>query len=297
MKNQSSRTVFSLAAMFSGAVFAQGHFPLCQGSDMSQWHNCIGEDSVAGEHVYKGEFRQGKYHGQGTASYASGDKYVGEWKDGMFHGQGTYTFVTGEKYVGEFKDDNYNGRGTFTHKDGEKYVGEFKNGKYAGRGILTMADGKQQEGLFEDAIGKDSYEAYDRVYTSDIDAYVGRETAFVTWTTTYTVQPVFSTYTAVISGSMRYVPEQDGVGPMVIQRSYLPDIATFNGDTEDFFEQDYQLDVVLPATDGSKHGYANWRDLKSAGLEDEDTGVQNLLIDGLETYYQNLDTVCAAGGF
>ncbi len=154
-----------------------------------------------------------------------------------------------------------------------------------------------QEGLFEDALGKDSYEAYDRVYTSDIDAYVARETAFVTWTTTYTVQPVFSTYTAVISGSMRYVPEQDGVGPMVIQRSYLPDIATFEGDTEDFFEQDYQLDVVLPATDGAKHGYANWRDLKSAGLEDEDTGVQNLLIDGLETYYKNLDTVCAAGGF
>lgn len=154
-----------------------------------------------------------------------------------------------------------------------------------------------QEGLFEDAIGKESYEAYDRVYTSDIDAYVARETPFITWTTTYTVQPLFSTYTAVISGSMRYVAEQDGVGPMVLQRSYLPDLATFDGETQDFFEQDYQLDVVLPASGSAKHGYANWRDLKSAGLEDEDTGVQNLLIDGLETYYKNLDTVCAAGGF
>lgn len=154
-----------------------------------------------------------------------------------------------------------------------------------------------QEGLYESATGRESYVAYDRVYTSDIDAYVVRETPFLTWTTTYTVTPVFTTYTAVISGSMRYVQEQDGVGPMVLQRSYLPEIATFEGETQDFFEQDYQLDIVLPAGGSSVHGYANWRDLQSAGLEDESAGVQNLLIDGLVDYYADLGTVCAAGGF
>ncbi len=154
-----------------------------------------------------------------------------------------------------------------------------------------------QEGLYESATGKESYVAYDRVYTSDIDAYVARQTPFVTWTTTYTVTPVFTTYTAEISGSMRYVPEQDGVGPMVLQRSYLPEIATFEAETQDFFEQDYQLDVVLPSGNSAVHGYANWRDLQSAGLEDESGGVQNLLIDGLVDYYDDLGTVCAAGGF
>ena len=31
-------------------------------------------------------------------------KYVGDYKDGKYHGQGTYTFADGRKYVGEFKD-------------------------------------------------------------------------------------------------------------------------------------------------------------------------------------------------
>lgn len=154
-----------------------------------------------------------------------------------------------------------------------------------------------QEGLYESATGKESYEAYDRVYTSDLDAYTSRAEPFLTWTTTYTVTPVLTTYTAVILGSLRYVPEQDGVGPMLLQRSHLPAPATFASETQDFFEQDYQLDIVLPHGDGVVHAYGNWRDLQSAGLEDESAGVQNLLIDGLVGYYQDLETVCAAGGF
>lgn len=154
-----------------------------------------------------------------------------------------------------------------------------------------------QEGLYETATGEQSYDAYDRVYTSDLDAYEARETNFLTWTTTYTVTPLFTTYTAVISGSMRYVPEADGVGPVVIQRSYLPDPAVMEGDTEDYFDQDYQLDIVLPKGDISAHAYTFWRDLQSAGLDDESTGVQNLLIDGLNDFYVDAETVCAAGGF
>lgn len=154
-----------------------------------------------------------------------------------------------------------------------------------------------QEGLYEAATGKESYIAYDRVYTSDLDAYEARETPFLTWTTTYTVKPVLTTYTAVISGSIRFVPEADGVGPLVIQRSYLPSPATFESNTNDFFEQDYQLDIVLPKGDISAHAYAFWRDLQSAGLEDESAGVQNLLIDGLVDYYHDSEAVCAMGGF
>ena len=30
------------------------------------------------------------------------DSYVGEFKDDKFHGQGTYTFADGDRYVGEF---------------------------------------------------------------------------------------------------------------------------------------------------------------------------------------------------
>ena len=44
-------------------------------------------------------------NGFGKYKYIDGDSYEGEWKDGKFHGQGTKTFLNGEKYVGEFKEN------------------------------------------------------------------------------------------------------------------------------------------------------------------------------------------------
>ena len=38
-------------------------------------------------------------------------KYIGQFKDGKFEGQGTYTYGDGTKYIGEFKDGLPNGRG------------------------------------------------------------------------------------------------------------------------------------------------------------------------------------------
>ena len=99
---------------------------------------------------YVGEYKNGKRHGQGTFTFASGNKYVGEWKDDKYNGQGTYTFASGNKYVGEFKNGKKHGQGTFTFASGNKYVGEFKNGKYNGQGTYTYADGTIESGIWED---------------------------------------------------------------------------------------------------------------------------------------------------
>ena len=45
---------------------------------------------------YVGQVKDGKPHGEGTLSWASGDKYVGQWKDGMQHGLGKATLADGE---------------------------------------------------------------------------------------------------------------------------------------------------------------------------------------------------------
>ena len=47
----------------------------------------------------------------GTYTLPNGGKYVGEFRAGKYNGQGTFTFPDGEKYVGEFRDDKYNGNG------------------------------------------------------------------------------------------------------------------------------------------------------------------------------------------
>lgn len=55
-------------------------------------------------------------------------KYEGEWKDGKYHGQGIRIFPGGEKYKGEWKKGKHQGRGTYYSSCGKKLVGRFKEG-------------------------------------------------------------------------------------------------------------------------------------------------------------------------
>ena len=98
---------------------AQSSLPPCPGNHRAeQWNNCFG-----------------------AVDLRNGDKYVGEFKDGKFNGQGTWTTPNGEKYVGEFKDDKRNGQGTYTWPNGRKYVGDFAAGGENGLGVSFAADG------------------------------------------------------------------------------------------------------------------------------------------------------------
>ena len=97
---------------------------------------------------------QNQYYGNcfGTYTSANGNKYVGEWKDDKFHGQGTETWPDGTKYVGEFRDGKPNGQGTYTYPDGAKYVGEYRDGKPNGQGTYTFANGKIKEGIWSNNV-------------------------------------------------------------------------------------------------------------------------------------------------
>jgi len=98
---------------------------------------------------YVGEFKDGKFHGQGIYTYANGRKYVGEHKDGKANGQGTFTWQNPwEQYVGEWKDEKPNGQGTRTKANGDKYVGEWKDGNMR-QGTFTAAAGGVLKGIFE----------------------------------------------------------------------------------------------------------------------------------------------------
>ena len=62
-----------------------GHaLPDCPSDIFVRWNNCFG-----------------------TYNYTDGAKYVGEFKDGKYHGQGTYTFADGTKRVGFFMNDDF----------------------------------------------------------------------------------------------------------------------------------------------------------------------------------------------
>jgi len=82
---------------------------------------------------YNGEVLIGKPNGLGVIIFPNGIRYVGEWRYGKYEGQGTYTYGKGkwegEKYEGEFKVGYRNGQGTYTLPNGSKYVGEWRENK------------------------------------------------------------------------------------------------------------------------------------------------------------------------
>jgi len=85
-----------------------------------------------GNKRYEGEFKHGKYGGNGILYHENGNKaYVGEFKNGKFDGNGTLYYENGNKtYVGQFKNGKFDGNGTAYYKNGNKgYEGQFKNGK------------------------------------------------------------------------------------------------------------------------------------------------------------------------
>ena len=58
---------------------------------------------------------------------AEGNKYIGKFKDGLFHGQGTAKWSNGTKYVGKWKNGKKHGKGTMSWKSGT-LLGKWENG-------------------------------------------------------------------------------------------------------------------------------------------------------------------------
>ena len=90
----------------------------CQGP-VSAWNDCFGGVDLPDGAKYVGEFKDGKYHGQGTYLFSDGRRYVGELRDGKRSGQGVFMLLDGTRYIGEYKDDKWNGVGTVFSASGQ----------------------------------------------------------------------------------------------------------------------------------------------------------------------------------
>ncbi|XP_076579653.1 alsin isoform X2 [Chaetodon auriga] len=128
---------------------------------------------------YQGQWKDGKMHGLGTYSYASGEVYDGSFQDSMRHGHGmlrsgklntsspsvfigqwlqdkktgygVFDDITkGEKYMGMWQDHQRQGTGVVVTQFGLYYEGAFKDNKMMGTGILLSEDDTTYEGEFSD---------------------------------------------------------------------------------------------------------------------------------------------------
>jgi hypothetical protein len=100
--------------------------------------------------TYDGEWRHGRWHGYGRATFANGDTYEGEYRFDQRHGRGRYQWSDGRVYDGMFREDRRHGRGTFTWPDGAVYEGEFRAGQRDGQGSYQFSDGGRYEGSWKD---------------------------------------------------------------------------------------------------------------------------------------------------
>ena len=66
--------------------------------------------------------------------------YKGEWKDDMYHGQGTESWNNNTmSYTGQFENGGKAGRGRI-QMGSSHYQGQFKDGKMHGQGEFYFAD-------------------------------------------------------------------------------------------------------------------------------------------------------------
>jgi hypothetical protein len=96
------------------------------------------------EGVYKGDFRENRFHGHGEYVFTDGHRYVGEWADDRFDGSGKYSVPGGPGYEGEWRGGLRHGKGTasYTGQGSQVYTGQWRLGKRHGTGSLVTPDFK-----------------------------------------------------------------------------------------------------------------------------------------------------------
>jgi len=71
-----------LILFFCNIGWTETSLPECKGSNYEKWTNCKGTETWENGRKYVGEFKDGKFHGQGTLTYINGVVEKGIWKDG-----------------------------------------------------------------------------------------------------------------------------------------------------------------------------------------------------------------------
>ena len=103
----------------------------------------------AGAQNYRGDLKDGKYHGQGRAEMPNGDLYEGEFRDGEFSGEGAASLRDGTRYRGQFLNWKPHGKGRLVDPRGNVYEGEFKDGLFDGEGTLRLKNGQVRTGRWK----------------------------------------------------------------------------------------------------------------------------------------------------
>jgi hypothetical protein len=143
------------------------------------------------------------------------------------------------------------------------------------------------------------YDAYERTYSSDSEAFASGAAATLSWEVDLKASlPVNDTYSSHLKGSIRRVSAAADAatkGPFLIVRTYLPAPATFAASSTSWFKQDYQIELFWEAAPGRIfHAYGMWRDMKVGGLNLtlEDNSMMTIVLDNLVKWDDTTVQLC-----
>lgn len=118
---------------------------------------------------YKGNWKEGHWHGNGILRTPNGDSYEGDFVYDCRHGRGIYKYENGDVYEGDFSSDKRHGKGTFLFQQGSMYRGDFAYGNFEGYGWYEFDEG-YYEGSWADGV----YEGIGSLIYKDGSHYTGR---------------------------------------------------------------------------------------------------------------------------
>lgn len=95
---------------------------------------------------------QGRKHGKGKFTWASGMTYEGDWVRDRYHGKGVLSYATGDRYEGEFANSAFNGFGTLWYSSNGTYSGQWVNNLYHGQGEFVYPSGEHYKGGFANGV-------------------------------------------------------------------------------------------------------------------------------------------------
>lgn len=151
--------------------------------------------------------------------------------------------------------------------------------------------------LDQDQLYPDVYDAYGRVYTTDLDAYVAREAPQLGWQSDIEATILGSTYTERVLAGLRWSPAVEGSGdwgPVLLGRAWIPEPAAFEDENKSF-DQDFQLEIYWERSPGEVlHVYALWREMSyGSGLTTDSDTVVGIILDNLVKWDDQTTALCA----
>ncbi len=178
----------SLGVFQSAAVMAADELG-CLSGDCINGKGVLKEIGEKGKTTYRGDFKDGKYHGSGRLSYDDeATVYKGYWVSGKKQGRGILWDKDNNVFIGQWRNDRRNGQGVqamavpdwkedkhsefWLMENTENYTGNFQNDVFFGQGTYRWTDGtkyvgawvankKHGAGYFDYGLGKISNHRYE----------------------------------------------------------------------------------------------------------------------------------------